>query len=92
MTRAVFASSILLDMQPSVVANLVEGSAKRGVREFRCFLDISIGSLAELSVAFRLARDLSYLDQGAWSTIEDQRRRAAFLVWQLYRSPGERGQ
>lgn len=76
----------------SVVANLVEGSAKRGAREFRRFLDISIGSLAELSIAFRLARDMDYLDEVAWDNLEDQRRRAASLVWQLYRSLGERGQ
>src|SRR5687767_2627059 len=41
----------------SVVANMVEGSAKRGRREFARFLDISIGSLAELSYAFRFARE-----------------------------------
>jgi four helix bundle protein len=75
----------------SVVANLVEGRAKRGVREFQRFLDISIGSLAELSIAFRLARDMDYLDEPAWANLEGQRRRAAFLVWQLYRSLGERG-
>ena len=75
----------------SIVANLVEGSAKRGSREFRRFLDISIGSLGELSVALRLARDLGYLDEAAWARLEDQRHRAAFLVWHLYRSLGERG-
>ena len=76
----------------SVVANLVEGQAKRGIREFRRFLDISIGSLAELSIAFRLARDMGYLDETAWSSIESQRKRAAFLIWKLYRSLGERRQ
>jgi four helix bundle protein len=75
----------------SVVANLVEGSAKRGVREFRRFLDISIGSLAELSIAFRLARDMEYLEEAAWNSLENQRKRAAFLIWKLYRSLGERG-
>src|SRR5574338_1256946 len=63
----------------SVVANLVEGSAKRGGREFRRFLDISIGSLAELSIVFRLARDMDYLDEVDWKDLEVQRRRAASL-------------
>jgi len=75
----------------SVVANIVEGSAKRGRAEFRRFLDISIGSLAELSIALRMARDLDFLDKERWAKLEDQRKRAAFLVWRLYRSLGERG-
>lgn len=76
----------------SVVANLVEGQAKRGSREFRRFLDISIGSLAELSIAFRIVRDMGYLDETGWVVLENQRKRAAFLTWKLYRSLGERGQ
>jgi len=68
----------------SVIANLAEGSAKRGRREFRRFLDISIGSFAELSVTFRLARDLGLMDEDAWRGLEDRRKRASFLVWKLY--------
>jgi four helix bundle protein len=75
----------------SVVANLVEGSAKRGKGEFRRFLDISIGSLAELSIAFRMARDLGFMEETCWSQLDDRRKRAGFLVWRLYRSLGDRG-
>ena len=35
----------------SAAANIVEGSAKHGAREYRRFLDIAIGSLAELGYA-----------------------------------------
>src|SRR5207249_1077593 len=42
----------------SAAVNIVEGSAKRGVGEYRRFLDISIGSLAELGYAFTLYRFL----------------------------------
>src|SRR6266567_9367315 len=31
----------------AVAANIVEGSAKKGPREFRRFLDIAVGSVAE---------------------------------------------
>src|SRR3712207_1534901 len=45
----------------SAAANIAEGSAKRGSAEFRRFLNISLGSLAELSYILVLARDLAYL-------------------------------
>ena len=75
----------------SVVANLAEGSAKRGRREFRRYLDISIGSLAELSVSLRLARDQEFMTTETWQALEGRRRRASFLVWRLYRSLGQGG-
>jgi four helix bundle protein len=70
----------------SAAVNIVEGSAKRGVREYRRFLDIAIGSLAELGYAFRVARGLQLLSDGDWSRLEDLRKRAGFLTWRLYRS------
>ncbi len=45
----------------SAAANIAEGSARRGPREFRRFLDISLGSLAEVAYALIVARDLGYL-------------------------------
>jgi len=74
----------------SAAVNIVEGSAKRGVREYRRFLDITIGSLAELGYAFRVARELDMISNDDWLVLEDQRRRAGFLTWRLYRSLGER--
>ena len=74
----------------SAAANIVEGSAKHGAREYRRFLDISIGSLAELGYAFRVARELEMLSSADWLTLEDLRRRAGFLTWRLYRSLGNR--
>jgi|SRR5688572_5512455 len=45
----------------SAGANIAEGAAKSGAREFARFLDIALGSLGELEYAQRLAADLSYL-------------------------------
>ena len=70
----------------SAAANIAEGSAKRGPREFRRFLDISLGSLAELSYILQLARELSMLPQNEWSDLERIRGRAGYLTWQLYKS------
>ena len=47
----------------SAAANIAEGSAKRGAREFRRFLDIALGSISELTYILRLARDLGYITQ-----------------------------
>jgi len=68
----------------SVVANIAEGSAKRGSAEFRRHLDIALGSLSELSVALRLAKDLELMSDEAWRTIERLRNHAGTLVWRLY--------
>ena len=72
----------------SVVANIAEGAAKRGPKEFRRYLDISLGSLSELTSLLLLARALEFLNEECALAIEPTRRRAAFLLWRLYRSMG----
>ena len=70
----------------SAAANIAEGSAKRGSREFRRFLDISLGSLSELSYILLLARDLGYLKAENWGEVEAIRDHAGRLTWGLYRA------
>src|ERR1041385_2311266 len=70
----------------SAAANIAEGSAKRGSAEFRRFIDISIGSLAELAYTLRLARDLGLLSSEDWNRVDTLRRRAGFTTWKLYRA------
>ena len=69
----------------SVAANIAEGVAKRGNREFRRFY-IAIGSLSEISYATLLAKDLGLLSSEQLARLEGRRTRAAKLVWGLYRS------
>lgn len=70
----------------SAAVNIAEGSAKRGSAEFRRFIDISIGSLAELAYILRLVRDLSLLSVDDWTRLEALRGRAGFMTWRLYRA------
>jgi four helix bundle protein len=70
----------------SAAVNIAEGAAKRGSAEFRRFIDISIGSLAELAYILRLAKDLGLLDAETWSRVDALRRRAGFVTWQLYKA------
>ena len=72
----------------SITANIAEGSAKRGKREFRRYLDIALGSLAELRCLLRSARDLGYLTDEDWATIVPLEERGGLLLWRLYRSMG----
>src|SRR5688572_18605164 len=70
----------------SAAANIAEGSAKKGSKEFRRFLDISLGSLSELSYTLLLARDLQILAQQEWSRLDELHRKAGGMTWLLHRS------
>ena len=69
----------------SAAANVAEGSAKRGPREFRRFLDIALGSLAEMSYAILFVKELGYLSETDWKELDDLRNKAGKLTWGLHR-------
>jgi len=70
----------------SAAVNIAEGSAKRGAAEFRRFIDISIGSLAELAYILRLVHDLKLLPDDEWQRLEALRGKAGFMTWRLYQA------
>jgi four helix bundle protein len=70
----------------SAPTNIAEGSAKRGPREFRRYLDIALGSLSEVSYLLRFSRDRGILDQEEFCALDDLRNRAGQLTWRLYAS------
>lgn len=70
----------------SAAANIAEGSAKRGSREFRRYLDITVGSLSELSYTLLLARDLKILSDDEWERLDQIHQRAGGMTWLLYKS------
>jgi four helix bundle protein len=53
----------------SVAANIAEGSGRRSRKEFMHFLGIAIGSVSEVEYFLILAKDLKYLDQIEYTTI-----------------------
>jgi len=67
----------------SAAANIVEGAARKGRNEFRHFLDIALGSLAEVEYGSEVALALNYLKPEAHAALESQNRRAQFLTWKL---------
>jgi len=70
----------------SAAANIVEGSSRKGRREFRRFLDISVASLSEVEYAIEVAKALEYIDADAFAQLDGQQRRARFLTWKLHAS------
>jgi four helix bundle protein len=73
----------------SVAANIAEGSAKRGSREFRRFLDRCLGSLAEVHVYLVLAKELGLLSASEWGELEALRDHTGRLIWGLCRALGK---
>jgi four helix bundle protein len=69
----------------SAAANVAEGAAKRGPKEFRRFLDIALGSLSEMSYAILLVKELGYLSEADWRELDVVRQEAGKLTWGLYR-------
>jgi four helix bundle protein len=74
----------------AIPTNIAEGSAKRGSREFRRFLDVAIGSFAEVTCLLLLARDLGYLSASAHGELETARSQAGKLTWRLYQPVSRR--
>src|SRR5437660_2586608 len=70
----------------SVAANMAEGSAKKGPREFRRYLDIALGSLSELSYIFLLVKDLDLIEPTKWSELDQSREKSGRVSRGLYRS------
>ncbi len=53
----------------SAPANVAEGYARRGQAEFKRFLGITLGSLAEVDTLLLLSRDQGYLTDGKYATL-----------------------
>jgi len=75
----------------SAAANIAEGAARQGPREFKRYLDISLGSLGELDYHLRLALDLGLLPSDKWQELADLQSNAMGLVVLLARSMRKAG-
>jgi four helix bundle protein len=69
----------------SVVANILEGHARAGKKEFKHFLSISNGSLVELEYYIELCRELEYITKSEHEEIEKQRFAVGSLLGGLIR-------
>jgi four helix bundle protein len=74
----------------SAAANIAEGCARRGRPEFRRFLDITLGSLSELSYFALLARDLKLLSEDQWRDFGRLHAEAGKTTMGLYKAVARR--
>ncbi len=56
----------------SVPSNIAEGQAHRMLENFKRFLGIAMGSLAELDTQAIIAKNLSYLDEQTCAAIQSE--------------------
>ena len=69
----------------SIPTNLVEGYARKGDKELARFVNISVGSLAEVEYLLSFANRLGYLKEDSYRKIEKLRSDVGSLSWSLYK-------
>jgi len=70
----------------SVPLNITEGFARNNKNEFRQFLRIALGSLAEVEYLLEFALFQRYLTQKEFDQISILRKRCGQILWGLYKS------
>ena len=73
----------------SVPLNISEGSARKGAKEFRRFLDTARGSLAEAQNALELAVEMEYLTRDEYDRLDAIATETAKTLWGLLRKIGD---
>ncbi len=70
----------------SVPANIAEGRARRGSAEFRHFLYIDAGSVAELETFLELSRRLAYASEDQIHIVKGQTAEVGRMLYGLIRA------
>jgi four helix bundle protein len=70
----------------SIPTNIVEGSGRQNRNEFKQFINIALGSLAETEYLLELCLQLTYLNLESYNRLETSRKAVGGLLWNLYKS------
>ncbi len=74
----------------SVAANLAKGAGRWGIEEYRHFLSITRGSLAELRTLLKLSRRFGYLDVDRFGALIPDMDSVDKMPFVLHRNLGGR--
>lgn len=69
----------------SVPTNIVEGYTRKGDKELTRFINISIGSLAEVEYLLFFAKRVGYFSDNDYMKIEMLRNNVGSLLWTFYK-------
>jgi four helix bundle protein len=67
----------------SIPSNIAEGQTRQHTAEFRQFLFISLGSLAELDTQLILAKELGYMNEVGLSQFDSKSSELRKMIWTL---------
>ena len=70
----------------SVPLNIVEGYGRQGKKELKQFINVALGSLAEIEYLLDFSFKLSYLNQKDYKRLQDLRQEVGNLLWKFYKS------
>lgn len=70
----------------SIPSNLAEGAARKGVKEFKQFLNIAQGSISELDTQIELALILGYIEKDRHDKLMDEVNTTSKMLFGLSRS------
>jgi four helix bundle protein len=73
----------------SVPANIAEGYASGGESQFKRFLNVAQGSLAEVEYFLILTHDLKYISLEEFQEAESLRKEVGYLLYRLIASLGK---
>lgn len=70
----------------SIVLNIVEGHSRNNKNEFRNFLRISLGSLAEVDYLLQFALKRKYINESEYGGVSEIREDCGKVLWKLMKS------
>ena len=68
----------------SVPTNIVEGYSRRGDRELARFIDIALGSLAEVKYLLHFSNGFGYLNVGEFNPLAEGANNLGGKLWKFY--------
>lgn len=70
----------------SILLNIAEGYVRKSRKDFSRFIDISVGSCAEVDVLIELSLEFGYLDKQEYAKLAELREEIAKLLFSFRRS------